>query len=780
MKKTTFRKKILYGACLLACVFATVSFAKTTAVDNTRVHQKSYHAQQITDFSYLEDIEAALDIHNFVQSRLNPRLREYDSTKNAKIDHAIDEARLDSCDACNVARLAPYFKNPDEVWEKIKARAEEKYASISGDVGLPEGGKSGSAEEAKQSVKTEDYLGVWDLGHEILMDLYNDLDKWGDRKSYSFPLWQEQKDLYDAKEWNPKYNEIKKDVEKLLETKNEKNEGDKCADGLKETIEKEYNWRPKYSDEGNCGQNCCDKNLYSCYHYDYFFYNSAFKPSHDAYLTAIMEAYKNEWTRIKEEAEKKYREKYEEVYGDEYRKASSDEYNKAYRDEYNKAYEGEYNKAYRDEYDRGYNNAYAEVCKRAYVYREEVSCENSGITGPCYKTYTCEDETGRNKAKEEATQKIAEKAKKIAVDRTEEVSKTRASQRVSEKTREIEEKAAKIATNAAIAASGGATGEEAANKACPNEKTLQNLLSERKTDGKRADEYVPIVQPRPLPPLEETVMQVDGKIYPKAPTLWTYGGEEYKWKGNYSDAGTLQNNRVSRYLMVEEEKDMSAEVLELMQSSDLLLIAETISMSKENGIDLTGKNGNPIVYAPAILFPGEGEQQLIEDSDTEYLSAPEDRASSFKYDDFAEMKFNAENFDKMSALNKENLEAVIDKFKEGKKGKIETAKKKMEKFKVDESDVRAASAKALLEALEKDANAKTYLTYNDSDEPLNDGTETFTSARAQYENLIGELEGLIDEYRTQLKKEWKEKTKPMDGKCLQEGIKGTFDFEQFD
>ena len=37
------------------------------------------------------DIEAALDIHNFVQSRINPRLTEHDSTKNAKVDNALNE-----------------------------------------------------------------------------------------------------------------------------------------------------------------------------------------------------------------------------------------------------------------------------------------------------------------------------------------------------------------------------------------------------------------------------------------------------------------------------------------------------------------------------------------------------------------------------------------------------------------------------------------------------------------------------------------------------------------
>ncbi|MBO7332163.1 MAG: hypothetical protein J6U64_00680 [Alphaproteobacteria bacterium] len=731
MMKKDFKKKVLCGTCFVLALLTTDAFAKSTAVVNPTPSRTSVHAEEITDRTYLDNIEAALDIHNFVQSRINPRLTEHDSTKNAKVDNALNEKRSETCDTCNQALLDPYMSNADEVWAKLKELSEAGHERV----------VAKERENTELSTDVTDYLGVWDMGHEVLMTLYKDMDNFENklpkRIHYSFKLWEEQKKLYDDLEWNPKYTKINQDIAAEIGTSCITVASDRHVNGEKKIVYPEYNTE-----------------YYSGAHYDYYHHDGEFMTAHNNYLTAIETEYNEKWKSVRE--------------------------------------------AYLESV---YNATYAQVkaelegktCTRTVSCPGGSCCSSSGSESTeqtsCTETYSCPDPDASSKA----------------------------------------ETAAREARNKADT---DGSADAAANKKCP-------LYEYKVPEKMRTDEkvYVPIEQPRPLPPLEETVMCVNGDLYPQDPVLWTYKGTDYKWSGqggSCSKAGELQNNRLSRYVMVQEEQQMSEELLELHQATDLLTIAETINMARDYGINLNDEKGNPILKVEDDLFlinnkscgvendtdPSKNEESdktpvtsvdceregecdtlgqeedVEEDEGAGKCNTEEEQKIAFDYDEFADVRFNTDQFDKMTELNKENLTEVKARFLNAKASQIADAKDKIEFFHMDEhTPGEVAEARQIMAALEQDASAKTLLTFTNSAEPLNytytyenqeiesvygkdlekeEQKVEFNSAFEQYEDLTKGLSEAINEHRKQLKDTWEERMGPMDSDCLQEGIDGNF------
>lgn len=145
------------------------------------------------------------------------RLLKAEGEKLQKREQAYIEAqeRFKELNDCNVKRLSSYFKNPQEVWNKITAAydAKEKELAIYINSAEPSS-DSGVLKADGQTTYTDqeiaEMLAHWSLGNDILTDVYANQDKWGERKSPkapSFPLWQDQKYFFD-KDWDEYYTKL--------------------------------------------------------------------------------------------------------------------------------------------------------------------------------------------------------------------------------------------------------------------------------------------------------------------------------------------------------------------------------------------------------------------------------------------------------------------------------------------------------------------------------------------------------------------------------------------
>lgn len=159
-------------------------------------------------------VSQALDIH-LTQSRI-PQLKKAMKDRRERLEELqTAQKQFDAMNECNIKRLQEQFKNPEEVWNKMTAVYDQREKDLTIYV------NSSEVPTAKMLEKKTDInnysdreisemLLHWSLGNEILTDVYANQDKWGTRKapkSPSFPLWEDQKFLYDQK-YNDKYTKL--------------------------------------------------------------------------------------------------------------------------------------------------------------------------------------------------------------------------------------------------------------------------------------------------------------------------------------------------------------------------------------------------------------------------------------------------------------------------------------------------------------------------------------------------------------------------------------------
>lgn len=146
-----------------------------------------------SDVSDAKDVvDKALKIHNILHSVVdtetivNERIIVIETHERAKW-------LLQANKECNINLLSPYYNDATQVWEKLIADAVE--ASIeahnSADT-VQESSNALSEDEYDEAVGRID----WDIGRAFLVQLYENQDELGDKKSL-FPLWIDQKAQYD-------------------------------------------------------------------------------------------------------------------------------------------------------------------------------------------------------------------------------------------------------------------------------------------------------------------------------------------------------------------------------------------------------------------------------------------------------------------------------------------------------------------------------------------------------------------------------------------------------
>ncbi|MBP5160900.1 MAG: hypothetical protein ILP11_02490 [Alphaproteobacteria bacterium] len=200
--------------------------------------------QEKPEQTYQNLLEQVVDLHNAAYNftMFMGRLSSY---KTAKISAEINNRRMDDFTKCNVNLLGRYFTDPKQVWKKLvdemKRRmpretaqllqeaangnlTDDDFAALSG---IPALELAKMSNEEKEQYATNKYIsklaspttskraairqniGTWEIGREILLDLYSTPEKWGNPKA-KFPLWTDanflllhQPELIKKKRWNP-------------------------------------------------------------------------------------------------------------------------------------------------------------------------------------------------------------------------------------------------------------------------------------------------------------------------------------------------------------------------------------------------------------------------------------------------------------------------------------------------------------------------------------------------------------------------------------------------
>ena len=187
--------------------------------------KKPYVAKE--KYSYTEPVVKAQIIHNFVNSLavLKPMAEQYQ--QDAENFEKVKE-KLTDLDKRAVADFADYVKSPDELWNKMKQAANQKYdeykkdsmkAAVSMDVedalflaATSElGDDISSVDDANIQAAFLESLNMWKISKEILEDVYAHQDDWAERttpQTASLPVWEDQKHIYDVKEWQPVYEQV--------------------------------------------------------------------------------------------------------------------------------------------------------------------------------------------------------------------------------------------------------------------------------------------------------------------------------------------------------------------------------------------------------------------------------------------------------------------------------------------------------------------------------------------------------------------------------------------
>ena len=195
---------------------------------------------------YGELLQQAIDLHNSAYNftRFIPALDNY---RNAKISAALNERRLNDFTKCNENLLGRYFSNPKKVWKALVEEMSTRKGRYTGQVlqdamngklsegeidalsGIEATELSKMTDKEKEDFVNNEYLSklgvvtedarssiekniaTWEIGRDILLDLYENPNKWG-AKTAKFPLWKDnkfllanQERLMEEKRWNPEW-----------------------------------------------------------------------------------------------------------------------------------------------------------------------------------------------------------------------------------------------------------------------------------------------------------------------------------------------------------------------------------------------------------------------------------------------------------------------------------------------------------------------------------------------------------------------------------------------
>ncbi len=214
LKKTLAAFTVISAGLLPAAVSAQ-DFSFKTPEPKPVVENKTL--EQYTQLNEAKDeVNDAISLHDAAKSLLSNQkvLKKHQETIEQYNETL---SRLNQNISCNKQQLSQAFSNSEEVWNKISAWAEDSAATALADAsGAMDNGVD--PENVDLSKMSEDALNSdmddlgkyakvrWDVGAEVLKDLYAHPSKWGKVKG-EFKPWEDQKHVYDVY-LQKKYNKI--------------------------------------------------------------------------------------------------------------------------------------------------------------------------------------------------------------------------------------------------------------------------------------------------------------------------------------------------------------------------------------------------------------------------------------------------------------------------------------------------------------------------------------------------------------------------------------------
>ena len=193
----------------MLCLSATTVSAQNIAQTRTQSASEQ-SAKRPLPILYLAN--KAMDVHS-VLGQLPQVKKNAEDLAEKKQAYADAQERMKQLDECNVKQLAGQFKNPMAVWQKMKDTYDTKEKELAIYVNSAEPSMASSQKQASVSYSDQEIAELflhWSLGRDILMDVYANQDKWGERKnakSPSFALWDDQKYFFD-KDWDDYYTKL--------------------------------------------------------------------------------------------------------------------------------------------------------------------------------------------------------------------------------------------------------------------------------------------------------------------------------------------------------------------------------------------------------------------------------------------------------------------------------------------------------------------------------------------------------------------------------------------
>ncbi len=162
-------------------------------------------------------LDAALSVHN-AMNKMYALKQKQEMQASAKKNLALQQKKMEAMEKCNIGRLAKDFKHPEQVWKKMTdaydKREKELIVYVNSADEMTEEDRAVLKANIKNGYFSDEALAetmsFWDIGNEILTDVYQNQDAWGERVkpgAPSFPLWEDQKYVFDQ-EWNQQYEEI--------------------------------------------------------------------------------------------------------------------------------------------------------------------------------------------------------------------------------------------------------------------------------------------------------------------------------------------------------------------------------------------------------------------------------------------------------------------------------------------------------------------------------------------------------------------------------------------
>lgn len=183
------RKGILYTVTSMVVLLVGISsyadFAQVQPYEEPKKEEKIVK-------NYKLPLIKAMSVHNALV-QMGDLQEAHDTLAMAKEGQKFQETRFASLNKCNTNLLKPYYKNPDDAWNKITKAYDDKEKEIAIYVNSADPSKPGGTEEMRS-----EYMSFWTVGKDVLTDVYAQPEKYGElkNKNASFPLWEDQKYLY--------------------------------------------------------------------------------------------------------------------------------------------------------------------------------------------------------------------------------------------------------------------------------------------------------------------------------------------------------------------------------------------------------------------------------------------------------------------------------------------------------------------------------------------------------------------------------------------------------